>query len=212
MLDSRGADVGFYSQVILPRICHFMMNQSFLATWRRELLTEVSGRVLEIGFGTGLNLPFYPEQVRRISAIEPNLGMFRQAKRLIERSGIDVELHAADSQHLPFAYDAFDCVVSTWTLCSIDDLDQALREVHRVLAPGGRFLFLEHGLSREPQVQKWQRRFNGLQMRLAGGCRLDRDMRAIVSAQPFSVVQVDEFYLGTFPKTHSYMYRGSAVK
>lgn len=189
-----------------------MMNQSFLASYRRELLAGVSGRILEIGFGTGLNLPFYPEPVHTIAAIEPNLSLCRQAKRLIDRCGIAVGLHAADCQRLPFADRAFDCVVSTWTLCSINNLEQALCEIRRVLAPGGRFLFLEHGLSREPKVQKWQRRLNSLQQRLAGGCHLDRDLRAIVSAQPFSSVAVDEFYLGTFPKTHSYMYRGVAKK
>jgi ubiquinone/menaquinone biosynthesis C-methylase UbiE len=103
-------------------------------------------------------------------------------------------------------------VVSTWTLCSIDDVQAALGEVYRVLKPGGRFLFLEHGLSPERRVQKWQHRLNGLQMCLADGCRLDRNIRELVTAQPFGSVEMQEFYLEGLPKTHGYMYRGVAHK
>ncbi|MEX0702978.1 MAG: class I SAM-dependent methyltransferase [Planctomycetales bacterium] len=106
---------------------------------------------------------------------------------------------------------AFDCVVSTFTLCSIDDVERAMREIHRVLKPGGRFLFLEHGLSPEPNVQKWQRRLNPLE-RLLGDCRLDRDMRAIIVSQPFEKIEIENFYLERTPRTHGYMYRGAATK
>ena len=115
-------------------------------------------------------------------------------------------------ERLPFEDGSFDCVVSTFTLCSIEDVGQALGEIHRVLKPDGRFLILKHGLSPEPKVQKWQHRLNWLQMRLAGGCHLDRDMRALVSAQPFTSVQMDEFYMEKTPKTHGYMYRGIGTK
>ena len=101
---------------------------------------------------------------------------------------------------------------SAFTLCSIEQVDQAVREVYRVLKPGGKLLLLEHGLSPDPKVQKWQRRLNWLQMRLAGGCHLDRDMRALVTAQPFASVQMDEFYIEKTPRTHGYMYRGVATK
>ena len=204
--------VGFYSQVIFPGICDFFMKQKFLAPYRRELLAGASGDILEIGFGTGLNLPHYPPDVRRITTVDANAGMERKAKNRIERSGIEVNQQVLDCEHLPFGNDTFDCVISSWTLCSIEHVEQALAEVYRVLKPGGRFLFLEHGLCPEPGIQKWQRRLNWLEMRLAGGCRLDRDIKAIVTAQPFASVEVDEFSLGTFPKTHSFMYRGVAVK
>jgi SAM-dependent methyltransferase len=115
-------------------------------------------------------------------------------------------------ERLPFAAHTFDCLVSTFTLCSIAGVGRALGEVYRVLRPGGRFLFLEHGLSPEPAVRRWQRRLNWLEMRLADGCRLDRDVRGIVTAQPFAAVRVDQFYLGGFPRTHGFMSRGAATK
>src|SRR6185437_4162966 len=104
------------------------------------------------------------------------------------------------------------CAVSTFTLCSIDNVAQALGEVYSVLKPGGPFLFLEHGLSPEPGVQRWQRRLNGLEMRLADGCRLDRNMRELVAAQPFSSIAVEGFYLERTPRTHGYLYQGVARK
>jgi len=188
------------------------MDRPFVAKHRQQLLATVSGDVLEIGFGTGLNLPYYPAQVRRITTVDPNAGMHRLAQRRVRRSKIEVDQRVLSGERLPFEGDRFDCAICTFTLCSIEDVDQALSEVYRVLRPGGRFLFLEHGLSPEPNVQKWQRRLNWLEMRLADGCHLDRNMKELVAAQPFSSVEVEEFYLENTPKTHGYLYRGSASK
>lgn len=116
------------------------------------------------------------------------------------------------SECLPFDTGTFDCVVSTFTLCSIAGVDEALSEAYRVLKPGGRFLFLEHGLSPEPTVQRWQRRLNWLEMWLADGCRLDRDIRGLVTAQPFSLERIDQFYMEGVPKTHGYMTRAVATE
>lgn len=204
--------MGLYSQVIFPRLCDFLLKRPFVAKHRRELLAQVHGEVLEIGFGTGLNLPHYPAQVHKITTVDPNVGMHRLAQKRIEQTGIKVDQRVLSSERLPFEDNTFHCVVSTFTLCSIEGVTQALSEVYRVLKPGGRFLFLEHGLSPEPGIQKWQRRLNWLEMRLADGCRLDRDIKGLVEAQPFSSVQLDEFDLGMFPRTHSHMYRGMATK
>lgn len=202
--------MGLYSQVIFPRLCDFLLNTPLLAELRKKLLCQAHGDVLEIGFGTGLNLAHYPEHVRRITTVDPNPGMNRLAKRRIQQAEIEVDQRVLSSERLPFDDGTFDCVVSTFTLCTIPNVQQALGEVHRVLKPGGLFLFLEHGLSREPRVQHWQGRLNWLQMRLGGGCRLDRDVRALVHAQPFAAVQIDEFYLERTPKTHGWMYQGVA--
>jgi ubiquinone/menaquinone biosynthesis C-methylase UbiE len=201
-----------YSRTIFPFLCDLLLRPKFLAEHRRELLATVEGEALEIGFGTGLNLPHYPPHVRKIATVDPNPGMNRRAQKRIRQTGMEVEQHMLRGEQLPFEEGRFDCVVSSWTLCSIADVDQALREVCRVLKPGGRFLFLEHGLSPDPKVQKWQHRLNGLQMRLGDGCRLDRNIRELVSAQSFAAVDVKEFSLDVFPRTHCYMYRGTATK
>jgi ubiquinone/menaquinone biosynthesis C-methylase UbiE len=204
--------VGLYSQVLIPRLCDFLLDHPLVGAYRRELLAGAGGAILEVGFGTGLNLPQYPAHVRKITAVDPNAGMHRRARRRIRQTGIEVDQRVLGGERLPFAGDTFDCVVSTWTLCSIDGVCQALREVYRVLKPGGRFLFLEHGLSPEPGVQKWQRRLNWLQMRLGDGCRLDRNIKDLVAAEPFARVEVGEFYMAKMPRTHGYMYRGTATK
>jgi ubiquinone/menaquinone biosynthesis C-methylase UbiE len=188
------------------------MDRPFLAKHGQRLLATACGDVLEIGFGTGRNLPHYPAQVRRITTVDPNAGMHRLAQRAVRRSKIEVDQRVLSGERLSFEGDRFDCAVCTFTLCSIEDVRQALSEVYRVVRPGGRFLFLEHGLSPEPNVQKWQRRLNWLEMRLADGCHLDRNMKELVAAQPFSSVEIEEFYLERTPKTHGYLYRGIAVK
>lgn len=204
--------MGFYSQVIFPRVCDFLSNSPAVARYRRALLTHAYGDVLEIGFGTGLNLPYYPEHVRKITTVDPSLGMHRLAQKRVNQTGIAVDQRVLSGERLPFGDNTFDSAVSTFTLCSIERVSQALSEVYRALKPGGRFLFLEHGLSPERKVQKWQRRLNWLELRLADGCRLDRDIRALVQAQPFASVEIEEFYLDKMPKTHGYMYRGIATK
>ena len=175
--------MGFYSRVIFPRLCNFSLDTPVVAKYRREVLAAACGDILEIGFGTGLNLPHYPPTVRKLTVVDPNAGMHRLARQRIEQSGIEVAHRLLNGENLPFESGAFDCVVSTFTLCSIDNVASALAELYRVLKPGGRLLFLEHGLSPEPRVQKWQHRLNWLQMRLGDGCRLDRDMKKLIAAQ-----------------------------
>jgi ubiquinone/menaquinone biosynthesis C-methylase UbiE len=204
--------VGFFSQVIAPRLCDLLLNKSLLAPHRRKLLADASGDVLEIGFGTGLNLPYYPGSIHKLTAVDPNPGMHRLAHKRIKQTGIKVDQKVVSGERLPFEDSRFDCAVSTFTLCSIEDVAQALREVFRVVKSGGKYLFLEHGLSSEPNVQKWQHRLNWLHMRLANGCHLDRNIKALVTAQPFASVNIEEFYLKRTPRTHGYIYRGVATK
>jgi ubiquinone/menaquinone biosynthesis C-methylase UbiE len=204
--------MGFYSRVIFPRLCNFALDTPIVARHRQEVLAAAHGDILEIGFGTGLNLPHYPKGVRRLTVIDPNPGMHRLAQKRISETGLEVDRRPLSSERLPFESGTFDCAVSTFTLCSIDNVAQALAELYRVLRPGGRFLFLEHGLSPEPRVQKWQRRLNWLQMRLGDGCRLDRDMKKLIATPPFSSMETNESYLDKAPKTHGYIYQGAAIK
>ena len=195
-----------------PGLCDWSMRNPRMARLRREVLSEADGEILEIGFGTGLNLEHYPEHVRHLTAVDPGVGMTRIARRRMEQSRVDVDLHVQTAEELPFEDGRFDCVVSTWTLCSIQEAGRAVTEIGRVLRPGGRYIFLEHGLSVEAGIQRWQSRLTPLQKRLAGGCRLDVDIEALVRSGPFREVRVERFLLEGTPRIVGSMYRGVAVK
>jgi SAM-dependent methyltransferase len=204
--------MGWYSRVIFPRLCDLALGTPEVEQHRRDLLANSTGAVLEIGFGTGLNLRHYPPHIRKLTVVDPNSGMHRLAQKRIEKVGFQVDQRVLRSEEIPFDDNAFDCVVSTFTLCSVLDCAKAMREIYRVLKPGGQFLFLEHGLSPEANVQKWQRRLNSFQMFIADGCHLDRNIREIVAGQPFASVDSNELYLEKGPKTHGYLYRGIGMK
>jgi ubiquinone/menaquinone biosynthesis C-methylase UbiE len=138
--------------------------------------------------------------------------MNRLLQRRIEATGIEVDQRILGGESLPFDGETFDCVVSTVTLCSIPAVERAMHELFRVLRPGGRFLFLEHGVSPVAKISKWQRRLNGLQKRFVGGCQLDVDIQGLLETQSFRSIKIDNFYMERMPKTHGYMYRGMAVK
>jgi SAM-dependent methyltransferase len=202
--------MGFYSRYVFPRLMNRLMSMELETKYRPLALRGVRGKVLEVGFGTGLNLPHYPPDVTHLTAVEPNPGMRAMAERRIAESSIPVDLRLEDGQRLSASDGTFDSVVSTWTLCSIPDVQQVLREIHRVLKPEGEFFFFEHGLSPEPSVQRWQRRLNPIQKRLADGCHLDRDIASLVADAGFETLEHDEFYAEKAPKIMGYMYRGRA--
>jgi len=204
--------VSLYSRWIFPRLCDCLMGLPALTDLRKEVLADVGGDILEIGFGTGLNLTRYPEHVRKITTVDPNPGMNKLALKRIASSGMQVDQRMLGSELMPFDEGTFDCVVSTWTMCSIPEVDRALGEVYRVTRPGGRLVFLEHGSSGDPKVRAWQRRLNPIEGVLADGCRLDLDVEATVRGQPFERVEVQRFEMYGLPRTHGTMYRGSAMK
>ncbi|MDJ0658985.1 MAG: class I SAM-dependent methyltransferase [Crocosphaera sp.] len=203
--------MGFYSDIIFPWGIDLMMSGSPFSDYRKALLKDISGDVLEIGFGTGLNLAYYPETVTKLTVIDPNQGMNRYAKKRIESSVIPVENKVLGGENLPMNDNSFDAVVSTWTLCSIPQIEQALSEIYRVLKPGEKFYFIEHGLSNEANIQVWQNRLTPLQKIIADGCHLNRNMKQLIETQ-FNQVQIEEFYASDIPKIAGYMYRGVAIK
>ncbi|MBW4489216.1 MAG: class I SAM-dependent methyltransferase [Trichocoleus desertorum ATA4-8-CV12] len=204
--------MGFYSAVIFPQLLDWGMSHPALAQYRQELLAEVQGDILEIGFGTGLNLQYYPSHVHKITTVDVNPGVSALAQKRIQDAAIAVDHHLLNGENLPMADNTFDSVVSTWTLCSIAKVNQALQEIHRVLKPEGKFFFVEHGLSEDPQVQVWQNRLTPLQKVIGDGCHLNRQMQQLIEVSNFKVLKLEKFYSNGLPKIGGYMYKGIAVK
>ncbi|MCG9885764.1 MAG: class I SAM-dependent methyltransferase [Cyanobacteria bacterium] len=202
----------FYSTVVMPRLLDRVMGGESFAQRRRSLLSAAAGEVLEIGFGTGLNLPFYDrDRVASLAAIDPNGGMNRLARRRLAAAPFPVELRPLGGEALPYGDRTFDCVVSTWTLCSIREVETAIDEVWRVLKPGGTFLFIEHGRSPDPAIARWQDRLNPIQKRIGDGCHLNRNIAAIVQKR-FPDAAIAAAYAPEFPKIGGYFYEGQALK
>ena len=198
--------MGLYQRYVLPRLIDLTMSSRDLAPYRARTIAAARGRVLEIGVGSGLNLPLYGADVTEIVAVDPSAELLAFARRQADRR---TTLVPASAEALPFADASFDCVVTTWTLCSIRDAAQALREVRRVLAPGGRLLFAEHGLAPEPGVARWQHRLTPCWRCLAGGCHLDRKIDDLIAAAGFQLDRVETGYLRA-RTPFTYMYQGAA--
>jgi ubiquinone/menaquinone biosynthesis C-methylase UbiE len=204
--------MGIYRKYIFPHLLEFGMSRKILEKDRREILAEVNGEILEIGFGTGTNLPFYPEHVKRITVVESNEGMHSKARERIQSSGIEVDLQFLDADSLPFHDNMFDSVVSTYTLCSIENVKKAMAQIVRVLKQGGRLFFLEHGLSPDQGIHKWQDRLNSINKALADGCNLNRNIKQLIESAPLQIAKLENFYLEKIPKIGGYMYKGNATK
>lgn len=201
--------MALYREVLFPAAYDFLMGLGSLDERREAHLKGAAGEILEIGIGTGLNLPHYPGAVERITGLDANPGMLR---KLEARRDARVRPVLANASEMPFGDDRFDTVVSTHTLCSLPDRAAALAEVRRVLKPGGRFLLLEHGRSPDPKVARWQKRLNGIQKRFAVGCLLDVPVEEEVVAAGFRFETLDTGYHARESKTHGYLYEGIAVE
>ncbi len=203
--------MGFYSQSILPRLMDWSLSDPTFGKYRQELLIDVKGEVLEIGFGTGLNLAFYPPHIQKITTIDKNPGMNAFAKRRISNSNIKVEQLMLSSENLSVLNNTFDSVVSTFTLCSIANVKQALQEIYRILKPGGKFFFLEHGLSDKHNIQVWQNRLTPFQKVIGDGCHLNRNIRELLEEQ-FDEVELKEFTPEKMSDIIAHLYKGIATK
>ena len=192
--------MGVYGDQVLPRIIDVVCNLKVAVEQRRRVCEGLAGEVVEIGFGSGSNVPFYPATVTRVAAVEPaDVGWKLAAKRL-QSATVPVERSGLDGQSLPFPDDHFDSALSTWTMCTIPDIDAALRELRRVLKPGGTLHFVEHGLAPDEPVRRWQHRLEPLQKRLFGGCHLTRPTVELLQGAGFEITEVDSYYEKGAPK------------
>jgi ubiquinone/menaquinone biosynthesis C-methylase UbiE len=180
---------------------------------RSRVCAGLSGEVVEIGFGTGLNARYYPSEVDKIFAVEPSRVCMRIAEPRIARANAPVELAGLTGEHLDLPSEKFDAVLSTWTLCTIPNLEAALEEMRRVLKPGGSVHFVEHGHAPDVKVARWQERIEPINKRLAGGCHLTRRIPELIEKSGgFKIEHLDSFYFKGEPKPFGYTYEGRAIK
>ncbi len=203
--------MGFYERWIVPRLLDLAMRNRLLDHYRHQTVASARGLVLEVGVGSGLNLPLYGPAVTRVVGLDPSLDLLRLASKRAADAIVPVSLLRASAENLPVADAVFDTIVMTWTLCSIPNPMAALTEMRRVLRPGGRLIFVEHGLSPEIRTARWQRRLTPYWKRFSGGCHLDRKTDDLIRAAGFQVDAVETGYMKG-PKPWTFMYQGSATR
>jgi ubiquinone/menaquinone biosynthesis C-methylase UbiE len=201
--------MGFYDKYFLPKILNLAMKAPEMTRLRRQLVPLATGKVLEIGIGSGLNLPFYNKGVQ-VTGVDPSLELQAYAREVARESQVDIEFLGVGAEAIPLPDKSFDTVVITWSLCTIPDPDAALREVRRLLKPGGQLLFAEHGQSPEAHIAKWQRRINPTWNKIAGGCHLNRRPDLAILANGFNFADMTAGYIPG-PKIATYSYRGIAT-
>jgi ubiquinone/menaquinone biosynthesis C-methylase UbiE len=204
--------MAIWTEHVLPRVLNVCMNVKPAREARGRVCHDLGGDVLEIGFGSGLNLPYYPPTVTGVWTVEPSTVARTIAAKRIAATTIPVEYAGLDGQRLELPDERFDAVLSTWTLCTIPDVDAALLEIRRVLKPGGTFHFVEHGRAPDAKVARRQDRWEPLHTRLAGGCKVTREFPGRIERAGFDLKGVEQYYLPGGPKYAAYMTEGSAIK
>lgn len=204
--------MGFYCDHIFPRLMDWVMARSAFSQLREALLRSASGEVLEIGFGTGLNLSHYPTTITRLSIVDPAILLPAKVSRRMATAPYPIQTVHVTAELLPFPDRQFETVISTWTLCTIPDPVLALQEARRVLKPEGRLLFLEHGRSDDQKIAVWQDRLNPIQNVIGCGCNLNRKIDQLVTQSGLILTHLDRFSMKDVPRLGGEMYRGTAVR
>lgn len=203
--------MGLYEEQVLPRIIDLALSGRVFDAARRRVAAGLDGEVLEVGFGSGRNVPHYPPSVHRVRAVDPAPLGRRLAARRVAQSPVEVAYLDLEANSYPLASGSVDHVLVTWTLCTIPEVAEALFEMRRVLRPGGRLHFVEHGRSPDPRVRRWQDRLTPIQRRVAGGCHLNRPVDEIVEAAGFEVERLETHYLPG-PKPYTFTFEGVATR
>jgi ubiquinone/menaquinone biosynthesis C-methylase UbiE len=201
--------VRFYEDRILPHLIRVAMRQEILTPYRRRLVPAAEGRILEIGVGSGVNLPFYSEKATHVIGLDPSPKLLSMAHEAMSGAARPVELLKGSAEAIPLEDTSIDTVVTTWTLCSIPDVSRALGEVRRVLKPSGRLLFVEHGRSPDANVSRWQDRLTPVWTRIGGGCHLNRAIGPLIAGSGFRIERMETGYMQG-PKLVTFMYEGCA--
>jgi ubiquinone/menaquinone biosynthesis C-methylase UbiE len=201
--------VSFYREWVLPYLVHLSMRQPTLIPYRRRVISKAGGRILEIGFGSGLNLPFYTTNATQIIGLEPSPRLLSMVTQATGSEHPSTRLVEASAEAIPLDDQSIDTVVTTWTLCTIPDVRRALEEMRRVLKPEGCLLFVEHGRSPDAGVRRWQDRLNPIWKPVAGGCHLNRPIRELIEGSGFRIEQMDTGY-GQGPRPMTFMFEGLA--
>lgn len=203
--------MNLYDRYILPYVIDFACGIDPIQRQRAKIVPRARGRVLEIGIGTGRNLPFYDHaKLEKLYGLDPALQMHHKARERMKQAGLEVELVDLPAERIPMEAASFDTVLTTFTLCTIPDAAAALREMRRVLKPDGRLLFCEHGAAPDASVRRWQDRLNPIWKPIAGGCNLNRDIPGLLRESGFKVLELDQLYLPG-PRPLTYNYWGSAA-
>jgi len=202
--------MSFYEHWVLPPLLDLVMRQHQLGKYRQEVVAGARGRVLEIGVGSGLNLMLYEEHVDVVFGLDPSERLLSMAQRRAVEAGVPADLIRGSATNIPLENGSVDTIVMTWTLCSISDPLLALREMRRVLKPGGALLFVEHGLSPEPAIERWQHRLTPLWRHISGGCHLDRKVDDLIRGAGFEISELRNEY-APGPRLMTYMYEGRAM-
>jgi ubiquinone/menaquinone biosynthesis C-methylase UbiE len=202
--------MGIYARWILPRVLEFAMSQKGVMRERPQTLADARGEVLEIGFGTGLNLEFYPTTVERLTVLDPTEMLASRVQKRISSAPVPVTVERCGAESLPFDAGRFDCVVTTWTLCSIPDAQAALSEIRRVLRPGGRYLFIEHGRSSDARIARRQDRLDWWHGLVTGGCHVNRPIDELIARGGMGIEKLERFEMPGTPRYLAAHYRGVA--
>ena len=201
--------MSFYARHVLPWLLHAAMRQEVLRPFRARTVGAAKGRVLEIGIGSGLNLPLYGAEVHEVVGVDPSAALLNRARYAANQAHVPVALMEGSAEALAFEDGAFDTVVTTWSLCTIPDADRAIAEARRVLRPGGALRFVEHGRAPEPGIARWQDRLDPIWSRVAGGCHLNRAIPSLLTRNGFRLDTLATSRVAG-PKTHTLLFEGRA--